>query len=235
MARQVANMMFQMRKEMDTAEQSVWPEIDAVLLLDRDVDLVTPLLLQLTYEGLIDEAFGITGMVLRLPADLVPVEKKEVRICCASRAVAVTQQPTTATQNRLLLSSAEPLYETIRSMNFADVPDVLSERARQQQQQQQRSKAELSSRQLSELHSAVKRVAASHLERYALTLHLAIREQMLQYTTADAFAKWRDAEQAIVFGENAELANEYIMECIAKKVSGSASRLLRRAARCCVP
>ena len=35
------------------------PNIDALILLDRTVDMVTPLSSQLTYEGLIDETFGI--------------------------------------------------------------------------------------------------------------------------------------------------------------------------------
>ena len=35
------------------------PQIDAVVLLDRSVDLITPLSTQLTYEGLIDEVYGI--------------------------------------------------------------------------------------------------------------------------------------------------------------------------------
>ena len=34
-------------------------QIDAVVLLDRSVDLITPLSTQLTYEGLIDEVYGI--------------------------------------------------------------------------------------------------------------------------------------------------------------------------------
>ena len=36
------------------------PQIDMVVLLDRTVDLLTPLCTQLTYEGLIDELYGIT-------------------------------------------------------------------------------------------------------------------------------------------------------------------------------
>ena len=34
-------------------------QIDQLILLDRSVDLLTPLATQLTYEGLIDEIFGI--------------------------------------------------------------------------------------------------------------------------------------------------------------------------------
>jgi vacuolar protein sorting-associated protein 33A len=36
-------------------------EVDTLILLDRTVDLVTPLCTQLTYEGLIDEVLGISN------------------------------------------------------------------------------------------------------------------------------------------------------------------------------
>lgn len=36
-------------------------QIDQLLLIDRSVDLITPLATQLTYEGLIDEMFGINN------------------------------------------------------------------------------------------------------------------------------------------------------------------------------
>ena len=36
-------------------------QIDRMLIFDRKVDLITPLVTQLTYEGLIDEAFGINN------------------------------------------------------------------------------------------------------------------------------------------------------------------------------
>jgi hypothetical protein len=34
-------------------------KIDSLIIIDRKVDMVTPLLTQLTYEGLIDELIGI--------------------------------------------------------------------------------------------------------------------------------------------------------------------------------
>jgi len=36
-------------------------KIDALIVLDRQTDLLTPLLTQLTYEGLIDEMLGINN------------------------------------------------------------------------------------------------------------------------------------------------------------------------------
>jgi hypothetical protein len=35
------------------------PSIDAAIFLDRSTDWVTPMLTMLTYEGLVDETFGI--------------------------------------------------------------------------------------------------------------------------------------------------------------------------------
>ena len=54
--------MERMRVEMfgnSALAREIVPQIDAVILLDRSVDLLTPLSTQLTYEGLIDEVFGI--------------------------------------------------------------------------------------------------------------------------------------------------------------------------------
>lgn len=54
-------MMLRMRREMAGQEPQIPPQIDNLLILDRSVDLLTPLLSQLTYEGLIDEIFGINN------------------------------------------------------------------------------------------------------------------------------------------------------------------------------
>lgn len=56
---QVANMMVRMKREFTGSQNSVFPVFDNLLLLDRNVDLLTPLATQLTYEGLIDEVYGI--------------------------------------------------------------------------------------------------------------------------------------------------------------------------------
>ena len=47
------------RREMSENECQITPLIDNLVLIDRNVDLITPLLTQLTYEGLIDERMVI--------------------------------------------------------------------------------------------------------------------------------------------------------------------------------
>ncbi|XP_061842197.1 vacuolar protein sorting-associated protein 33A isoform X2 [Nerophis lumbriciformis] len=60
-ARHVANMMLRMKREFAGIQNQILPVFDTLLLLDRNVDLLTPLATQLTYEGLIDETYGINN------------------------------------------------------------------------------------------------------------------------------------------------------------------------------
>jgi hypothetical protein len=63
-AKQVWDLMCRMaRAKQDTEKPRHIPQsqIDHLLLIDRGVDLLTPLATQLTYEGLIDEIFGINN------------------------------------------------------------------------------------------------------------------------------------------------------------------------------
>ncbi|XP_029366506.1 vacuolar protein sorting-associated protein 33A isoform X2 [Echeneis naucrates] len=60
-ARHVANMMLRMKREFAGSQNQILPVFDTLLLLDRNVDLLTPLATQLTYEGLIDEIYGINN------------------------------------------------------------------------------------------------------------------------------------------------------------------------------
>ena len=55
----VLDMMMRKKREAADSENQVSPQIDTLLLIDRNVDLLTPLFTQLTYEGLIDELYGI--------------------------------------------------------------------------------------------------------------------------------------------------------------------------------
>lgn len=52
-------MMIRKKREAADSDNQVSPQIDSLLLIDREVDLLTPLFTQLTYEGLIDELYGI--------------------------------------------------------------------------------------------------------------------------------------------------------------------------------
>ena len=77
--------------------------IDSLVILDRAVDLISPLPTQLTYEGLGDEMFGITCATVNIPEP----EKKT-----------------------LSLTSQEELFQELRGLNFNAVGPTLSRKAR---------------------------------------------------------------------------------------------------------
>lgn len=53
-------MILHMRKEIpQNQEPQIAPKIDNLILIDRATDHLTPMMSQLTYEGLIDENIGI--------------------------------------------------------------------------------------------------------------------------------------------------------------------------------
>ncbi|RXM92338.1 CAP-Gly domain-containing linker protein 1 [Acipenser ruthenus] len=56
-------MMLRMKREFAGSQNQILPVFDSLLLLDRNVDLLTPLATQLTYEGLIDEVYSITNVL----------------------------------------------------------------------------------------------------------------------------------------------------------------------------
>ena len=64
-AKILADMLLRMRQEsMIDSRTSLYgarqsQSIESLIIIDREVDFITPLLTQLTYEGLIDEKFGI--------------------------------------------------------------------------------------------------------------------------------------------------------------------------------
>ena len=100
-AAQVFDLMVRMKRETCGQEPQVRTQIDTMVIMDREVDLISPLPTQLTYEGLIDEMYGIQCASVRLPEDkTVP------------------------------LSSQEDLYKELRGLNFNAVGPNLSRKAK---------------------------------------------------------------------------------------------------------
>uniref|UniRef100_A0A8C1N9V9 VPS33A core subunit of CORVET and HOPS complexes n=1 Tax=Cyprinus carpio TaxID=7962 RepID=A0A8C1N9V9_CYPCA len=118
-ARHVANMMLRMKREFAGSHTQILPVFDTLLLLDRNVDLLTPLATQLTYEGLIDEIFSITNGYVKLPPEKFAQKKQ------GEGGKDLPTEP-----KKLQLNSAEELYAEIRDKNFNAVGAALSKKAK---------------------------------------------------------------------------------------------------------
>lgn len=59
-AKMVADQIIRMRKELtQNQEPQISSKIDNLIIIDRNMDYITPMMIQLTYEGLVDENFNI--------------------------------------------------------------------------------------------------------------------------------------------------------------------------------
>jgi hypothetical protein len=86
-AKHVRDLLQRLRREAaaDVAASSsgasplVGGEIDLLVLVDRESDLITPMCTQLTYEGLVDELFGIAHNHVDLDAELLGEAGREAQ------------------------------------------------------------------------------------------------------------------------------------------------------------
>ncbi|XP_003796059.1 vacuolar protein sorting-associated protein 33A [Otolemur garnettii] len=202
-ARQVANMMIRMKREFTGSQNSIFPVFDNLLLLDRNVDLLTPLATQLTYEGLIDEIYGIQNSYVKLPPEKFAPKKQ---------GDGGKDLPTEA--KKLQLNSAEELYAEIRDKNFNAVGSVLSK------------KAKIISAAFEERHNAktvgeikqfVSQLPHMQAARGSLANHTSIAELIKDVTTSEDFFDKLTVEQEFMSGIDTDKVNNYIEDCIAQK------------------
>ncbi|CAB1319797.1 unnamed protein product [Coregonus sp. 'balchen'] len=188
-ARHVANMMLRMKREFAGSQNQILPVFDSLLLLDRNVDLLTPLATQLTYEGLIDE----------LPPEKFSAQKKQGE--------AGKDLPTEP--KKMQLNSAEELYAEIRDKNFNGVGAALSKKAKIISAAfEERHSAKT----VGEIKQFVSQLPHMQAARSSLANHTSIAELIKDITTSEAFFENLTVEQEFMTG-----VNTYIEDCIAQK------------------
>nr|CAD7394728.1 unnamed protein product [Timema cristinae] len=116
-ATQVQNMIDIMLEELGTPD-NVSTEIGCMLLVDRDLDYATTLLTPVTYSGLLDEVFGISGGTVEL----------DDRVTGGNGPVTYR------------LSSTDGIYDEIKNKHFSDVYSFLSGKTKELQQEFERSR-----------------------------------------------------------------------------------------------
>ncbi|XP_024001817.1 vacuolar protein sorting-associated protein 33B, partial [Salvelinus sp. IW2-2015] len=97
------------REQVEEGEQRArQAEIGNVFLIDRDVDLVTPLCSQVVYEGLVDDIFRIKCGCVEFGPDVTSSDKSI----------------------KVMLNSQDKVFNEIRNEHFSQVFGFLSQKAR---------------------------------------------------------------------------------------------------------
>ena len=180
------------------------PEIDTLILLDRDVDLITPMCTPLTYEALIDELIGITNTY-------VSVETESDR---SSSPVGGGSDRGPKPQKTLIpLNSNDALFAEIRNFNIAVLMKFLNDRAKRLRGLREDVH---NAQEVKELKAFVKKIPQLQQAMKDLSHHIDIMHKLLSTTNESSFRDRWHAERSILEGDS---CYDYIEDCIARNES----------------
>jgi hypothetical protein len=183
-AKSVFDMMLRMRKQVGSdIFKNVSSEIDTLILIDRKVDMISPMLTQFTYEGLIDELFGIKNGLFQPDFPCVPDVK-------------IGQKP------RVLLKSTDSIFAKIRDLNQQFVGAQLNIKAKEVEEQMNR-RTKLES--IKEIKEFTKILPQLQEDKRNLEMHINILKEIKQRIGKLGFKEFVSSQIAILEGEDEDI------------------------------
>jgi hypothetical protein len=184
--------------------------VENLIIIDREVDMPTVLSTQLTYEGLLDEVFGISNNQTEVDSSVLgntPAPRQDHGSSPAS---------TTATKRKVQLDSSDKLYPLLRDSNFATIGPTLNRTARRLQSDQQNIKQ--SDQSISDLKSFVSKLPAHQAESASLNIHTSLAQEIMKLTQSDMFGRSLEVQQNLLAGADPTSMHENIEELISRGV-----------------
>ncbi|XP_042008048.1 vacuolar protein-sorting-associated protein 33 homolog [Salvia splendens] len=194
-AARVADILTRMQTEesVNTSNMGIpLPEINTLVLLDREVDMITPMLTQLTYEGLIDEFLGVKNGAVELDASIMGNQQEGKKA-------------------KVPLNSSDKLFRETRDLNFEVVVQVLRQKATSMKQDY--TEISTNTQTVSELKDFVKKLNSLP----EMTRHINLAQHLTTFTSKSVFAERLDMEQTLVEAQSYDICFDYIEELLCKQ------------------
>jgi hypothetical protein len=183
--------------------------VENLIIVDREVDFPTLLSTQLTYEGLLDEVFGITNNNTEVDSSVLggapPTQSQQQN----------GSTPTAATKRKILLDSSDKLYPSLRDANFATVGPALNRTARRlaSDSEAMHSKDQT----VSDLKAIVQsKLPTYQAESASLKIHTSLAEEVLKHTRSDTFRSLLDIQQNLLAGTDPSSMHDALDDLIAR-------------------
>jgi len=212
-AKQCYDSMMRMQREVPDNEKKVPTQIENLILIDRSVDLITPMMIPATYEALLDEVFGIQFNRIEVPTLSFSPDFREV------------QKIDTTTQDKVAvrLLTTDQLYSDTRYLHMIPVGKILQEGARAQKQLRtdfdekfSGSTTNLQGKKLAELREFVTRMSNQNAKTQTLSTHLELAFCIKQELTLN-YDMYLSNQLSILFSPVLQDALRQIDERIAWK------------------
>ncbi|KAH8737639.1 Sec1-like protein [Ilyonectria robusta] len=212
-AKRVADLLVRMRQELLAGEDATESDKmgltpsttnESVIIIDREVDFVTPLLTQLTYEGLIDEVFEIQNNQTKVDTTVVGASAQSSAATAQSR------------KRTIQLDSTDKLYDQLRDANFAIVGSLLNKVARRLQKVQSDYETKHKTKTIAELKDFVSQLPGYQQEQQSARIHTGLAEEIIKHTRTDLFKGLLEVQQNLAAGADPSSQFEGIEELIAR-------------------
>lgn len=189
--------------------------IDQLVVIDRMSDPLTPLLTQLTYEGLIDEFYGVSeSSQADLPSSVVSPPSQQQQQQQQHQAPAAQLQLSQQVQDPVdgehvsgqhgvgvdrkkvaLGGETDQLFHTIRDSNFSIVGQTLNKVARQLQTDYERRHE---AKTVNQIKAFVGKLGGLQSLHQSLRFHTALAEDLMSKLQEEEFNKWLEIQQNLV-------------------------------------
>lgn len=176
------------RRDNGGISQSEVPSIDALLVIDRKIDLVTPMLTPLTYEGLIDDVLEIqVGGCVSVKRSLLEPDDDEMQ----------SKDSTVV----LSLNDSDPLYKEVRNIHVEIFGTFLQNQAKALKESHSQFTNKETARDLTEIHQFVKQIPVFTRNLRSLTNHIHIAELVKSSAEASSFRQRWQTERSMLESE----------------------------------
>jgi len=172
----------------DTNSTPTSPSIQALLVIDRKIDLVTPMLTPLTYEGLIDDVLQIqVGGCVSVKKSIVEPDDEDGN---------GDQQEVI-----LPLNDSDPLYAEVRDKHVETFGSFLQNQAKALKESHSQFTNRETARDLTEIHQFVKQIPVFTRNLRSLTNHIHIAELVKSAAEANSFRQRWQTERSMLESE----------------------------------
>lgn len=205
LARRLADLLIRQRREHLASDPSnpalMTPSqsIDSLIIIDRAVDLATPLCTQLTYEGLVDEVIGISNSHVEVDPSLLTGQPQQggPQSQASGSGTLLHMTSTPKKRKHKLDASTDLLFAEIRNLNFAVVGDRLHRAAKRLNQDYEgRHQAKT----VSQIRAFVGKLGGLQSEHASLRLHTGLTEKIMEWTAREEFNRMLEIQQNAVAG-----------------------------------
>lgn len=178
--------------------------IDQLIIIDRSIDIMSALATQLTYEGLIDEFYGINNTTVNFPAE---------KFSSSDDGMSFSKATLSTEKKQIILNSKEELYMELRDKNFNAVGPVLSRLAKTITSAANERHGEKTIQELKLIVEKLPKLKANELSFAThTTIASIIKEHISQYNFLDELS----CEQDFMMCVDLDKPNDFIEGMIAK-------------------